>query len=336
MPEASLFFLAAGLSLAAGRCLIHRARAWGFLDQPGERKIHQAPVPRTGGLAMALGGGAALAAALLVGWLPWPSVPWQTLAAGAGFTVLGGLDDRFHFRARRKLPWLLACSVLAAWPWVARTQAPGFPDIMVGGAPIHLPAFALALLLAFWFMALTTAVNVEDAINGYMGGFMLLLLLGCALSGIRCWIPAGAAAGFLALNWPRAKHFMGDAGSLGGGFILAEVLLRGGGLNDPLRALVWTAPISLDVAVVLVRRHREGISLLGPDQFTCPHHLLALCRGSQVKAAPLLWANTLICLLLYRNLAWAAAYLAAYAAGLLYLNRQVFSRKGQGLQDPGG
>lgn len=223
------------------------------------------------------------------GRIPFPGLPWQTWVAGLSFITVGTLDDRYSFHPRQKFLVLLSISAMAAWPWVLTLKATSpswLPQALVGSPLSLVPT---ALLITFWFMAVPNAVNIEDAINGYMGGFTFLLLFALYLRGVDTRIALGALAGFLLLNWPRAKHFMGDAGSFGCGFFIAEGILRGGGIEHPLMPLAFTAPISMDVAMGLIRRKKLGMSFFTADRATCPHHLLARFGGSHMKAALVLW-----------------------------------------------
>lgn len=283
--------LSATVTFLTGYLLINRAPAWGFIDVPDPRKVHTLPTPRTGGLAMVAGGGIVFVLSVVLGWLPWPALPWQTWLAGIGFITVGALDDRYSFHPRQKFLVLLGLSALAAWPWFLIIKATGIPWIphAWSGSPTLL--FSAALLLTFWFMAVPNAVNIEDAIDGYMGGFTFIVLLGLLLRGVDTRVPLGALLGFLFLNWPKAKHFMGDAGSFGCGFFIAEAILRGGGITHPTLPLAFTAPISMDVAMGLIRRKRLRMTFFTADRATCPHHVLMLMNGSALIATPLLWLN---------------------------------------------
>jgi UDP-GlcNAc:undecaprenyl-phosphate GlcNAc-1-phosphate transferase len=311
----------AGLTCVVGLLLIRRALALGFIDHPGNRKVHTVPTPRTGGIAMAAGTLCTIILTRSFSLILPSAVPWQTLCAGLGFTLLGALDDRFSYAPKHKFLVFLAFSTLATWPWMVLTQTHSFPGIHVGSLLIQVPAPVLFLLITLWFMALPNAVNIEDAINGYMGGFTLILLVAMGLRGLNVWIPAGALAGFLIMNWPRAKHFMGDAGSFGCGFLLAETILRSGGISNPLLALVWTAPISMDVAMGLLRRHRQKMGFFEPDQRTLPHHLLGLAGGNPLLATPPLWLNCIAFILVSDRPLGALVLAIAYGAVLVYFNR---------------
>ena len=313
-------FLSMLITLILGAGLIRYASVWGLTDIPGERKVHSVPTPRTGGIAMVAGG-------LLI-WLIYSScgfppfhIPPTTLLAGMGFIGIGAMDDRFGFHPRQKFLWFAVFALVAAWPWAFQSAtAQGYP-IHFGRILVLLPRWVVLPVLTLWFMSVPNAVNIEDAINGYMGGFTLILLAVFSAFGVRTQIPVGALLGFLLLNWPKAKHFMGDAGSFGCGFFIAEAGLRAGGNGYPLQLLLITAPISMDVACGLLRRWRVGMSFFAADQDTLPHHVLALCKGRHGLATLLLWANTAVFVGLSARPALALPYVAAFAGCLCWFNR---------------
>jgi len=300
-----------------------KANTLGFIDLPEARKVHINPTPRTGGISMVVGGGAVFLISVYLGLIPFPLLPWQTWSAGIGFVSLGILDDRFSFAPNRKFFIFLLLSILAAWPWVQVLRieifAPWIPKIWLRSAPMQLIA---CLVLTFWFMAVPNSVNIEDAINGYMGGFTLLIMIGLYSNGVDTQIAIGALLGFLLLNWPNARHFMGDAGSFGCGFFIAESIVRGGGLRNPLMALSFTAPISLDVAIGLIRRKRLGMSSFAADRATLPHHILQLTNGNGRLAALILWTNAAGFIFLVGHLWVILALLVGNISVLVFLNRK--------------
>jgi UDP-GlcNAc:undecaprenyl-phosphate GlcNAc-1-phosphate transferase len=322
MPRLLLPLIAMLATIAASILLVRKAVDWGFIDLPDDRKVHTMATPRTGGLAMVLGGGVVFVLSRAFGWLPMLNLPWQTWLAGLGFITVGAVDDRFSFHPRQKFMVFLTLSALAAWPWILAlraTSVPWLPQAWIA-SPFFLTA--AAVILTFWFMAVPNAVNIEDAINGYMGGFTFIVVFALYLRGVDTRIALGALMGFLFLNWPRAKHFMGDAGSFGCGFLIAEGILRGGGLAHPLMALAFTAPISMDVAMGLIRRKRLRISPFTADRATCPHHLLALTGGNVLLATTLLWLNASGFVFLARQPWLALGQAVLYLMALFLMNRK--------------
>lgn len=318
-----LMLIAILSSILFGYLFTIKAESWGFIDKPGERKVHFKSTPRTGGFAMFAGGLTTTLIGMSLGWITVPKLPWQSALAGFGFIVVGGLDDRFSFLPKRKILFFLALAALAAWPWALRVAAPDFPGVHLGPATFRLPAAAAFPLLTLWFMAVPNCLNIEDAINGYMGGFTLIVLAALAASGLQTGVFIGLLFGFLLLNWPRAKHFLGDAGSFGCGFVVAEAILQGGGLLQPATALILTAPISLDVAMGLIRRRRLKMSPFDADQNTCPHHVLRMCGGSHFLASAFLWANVSAFAVLAFFPDFALPYAIAYVTFLFFANKSL-------------
>jgi UDP-GlcNAc:undecaprenyl-phosphate GlcNAc-1-phosphate transferase len=319
-------------TMATSLLLVRKAVAWGFIDLPDDRKIHTLPTPRTGGLAMVLGGGFVFALSQVFGWLPKPGLPWQTWLAGLGFITVGALDDRFSFQPRQKFLVFLSLSALAAWPWILVLKTAGVPWLPQAWVASPFFLASAAVILTFWFMAVPNAVNIEDAINGYMGGFTFIVLAALAFRGLDTRVFLGALLGFLVFNWPRAKHFMGDAGSFGCGFVLAESLLRGGTLQNPTIAIIMTLPISMDVAMGIIRRLRLRTSLFSADRSTCPHNILELTKGNVFIATLLLWLNA-AGFAFFAGRYWIAlAQAILYGILLLLLNRKLmFNRKTRAL-----
>ena len=257
-----------------------------LLDYPAGRKDHPHPTPITGGLAMAAG-------ILLSAWLTLDvySPALIAFATGAGLLILIGLlDDKYD------LPWwlricvqVMAALIMAMWGDV-RVEHLG-PVFGLGSTtlgPLSVP------FTVFATVGLINAINMIDGADGMAGSLVLtaLIMLGatCLYSGnlfmAQCvMIIAGAVVGFLWFNlrlpWrPRAKIFMGNAGSAFLGYTIAWVAFSLTQNPDhpvsPILAL-WLIPVPImDCLVLMVRRMRTGHSPFVADQ-NHVHHLL---RGS--------------------------------------------------------
>jgi len=220
--------LVTNLAAPLARTLAVAARA---LDHPGGRKQHQAPVPRMGGLAIVIGLAAGTGTAALGFW--GNSVeglgarPVASLALGAAIVFLVGLaEDIVGVSALKRL--LAECA--AAWVIVGA----GGWSFSYFGLPllgdVHL-GVAGPVVSMLWIVVVTNAVNLLDGLDGLatgvvgiIAGSMVVysvmeasLLSAVVLAGV-----AGACAGFLRHNWEPARIFMGDAGSLTLGFVLAS------------------------------------------------------------------------------------------------------------------
>jgi UDP-GlcNAc:undecaprenyl-phosphate GlcNAc-1-phosphate transferase len=137
-------------------------------------------------------------------------------------------------------------------------------------------------------VAISNAINFIDGMDGLAGGIsgfaalsmgIISLLQGAVLTSVLCFALFGAILGFLVFNYPPAKIFMGDSGSLFLGFCLAAFPLAGGiskisafgTLLVPVTLL--TIPI-LDMITSVLRRVRNKVSILHPDKEHIHHRLL--------------------------------------------------------------
>ena len=296
-PFAAAFLLTAlltplvrGAALAAGRVSPARDDRW-----------HTRPTPILGGVAIFVGFGITVVAAVLLnpeamaplrfahrGILPWS--PWEgLLAAGITVFLVGLADDFVGLRPMRKLAGqLVAASIL-----------------VMSGIGVWLTGIFVidAILSVFWFVAITNALNLLDSMDGVAAGvgliaalFLSVLFLmdfhvGLAYISMAL---AGALLGFLIYNYPPAKIFMGDSGSLFIGLFLAGLALSPTpGASRSLLAvvviplLVLAIPI-LDTTLVTVSRvlERRPISEGGRDHAS--HRLVSL-GVSETRALWILW-----------------------------------------------
>ena len=275
-PLAVPFAAALALALAFTPACRALARTLGFLDRPNPRKPHERPTPLLGGLAIL----AAFAAVILARG----DVRRELLGilAGAAATFgLGLVDDRRGMHPAVKLGGQAAAALVVIASGVRVT----FP----GPGPAG-DAFTL-----LWIVGITNAFNLLDNMDGLSAGvgaisaaaFAVLasryVLLGweqhpTAIAGAAL---AGACLGFLPYNLAGATIFMGDAGSMPLGLILASLAALGSWRSPTLPTslaipvLILAYPI-FDTALVTLCRWREGrpISLGGTDHSS--HRLVRL------------------------------------------------------------
>jgi UDP-GlcNAc:undecaprenyl-phosphate/decaprenyl-phosphate GlcNAc-1-phosphate transferase len=216
------------------------------LDVPNERSLHASPVPRSGGIAMMAGifAGFAILQTPLVVVLP-----------AALLVVLSHLDDLHGLPISVRLGAQLAAAAGFAY-----------------GA---LPGLALPLLapIVVGVMWVTNLYNFMDGSDGLAGGMTVFgfsfLGTGAWMSGddallIECAIVAAAGAAFLPFNFPPARLFMGDAGSVPIGFLAAALSLAGWRDGDwPLWFPVAVfSPFIVDATLTLLKRAGAGERVL--------------------------------------------------------------------------
>jgi UDP-GlcNAc:undecaprenyl-phosphate GlcNAc-1-phosphate transferase len=275
-------FMAFVVALSITAALIPLLARWapvvGLTDRPGPRKVHAAPVPRVGGLAMTAG---LLAPVLLTVPL---TAPVRGLLLGLIVLLLFGLwDDRFTLGYRTKFAGQMLAVGLVIVVGGIRIGPLAIPTIDA------LPAPLVTLVTFVFLIGITNAVNLADGLDGLAGGLVLLCLCAIALFANMAGrttvtaialIEAGAVLGFLRFNTHPARIFMGDSGSQMLGFSVgALALLATQGENSPLSAalplLLLGIPI-VDTVTVMLTRLRAGRSPFAADNSHLHHRLLAL------------------------------------------------------------
>ncbi|OHD74762.1 MAG: hypothetical protein A2177_05375 [Spirochaetes bacterium RBG_13_68_11] len=286
--------LALTVSLAVIPLIISISHRKGWYDLPNGRKVHTSPLPRLGGAGMF--------AALLISVLVGRALPVLTsgqeifnlsrelLFVLAGFLVIfatGLIDDFRNLAAVLKFLLQVAAAVLVTLGGftIDALALPGLPALHLGWA-----AWPVTVL---WLVGLSNAMNLVDGVDGFAGTIAATAALalgacafvqgrpGAALVAVCLF---GASAGFLAFNFPPARIFMGDSGSLFLGFALATLpLMRGA--NNPNGATltldlaatvaVLGLPV-LDTATAITRRLRAGQPIHHADKRHFHHKLQAL------------------------------------------------------------
>jgi UDP-GlcNAc:undecaprenyl-phosphate GlcNAc-1-phosphate transferase len=273
-------FVAGG---AATLVLARAAATLKLVDHPGGRKDHARPVPLVGGLAIFI---AFLATAALSG-----------IASSAGYFLLalsmiiavGLWDDVAEIRPRVKFAIQIVASALMIWGAGVELNSVG--DLL-GWRPIGLWIFAVPLTV-FAIVGVVNSVNMMDGIDGLGGSIAFVAFAWYAAAAAdsdlaiqqkAALIFCGAIAGFLLFNlrfpWqPRARVFLGDAGSLMIGFALgwfAIDLTQGEGRTMPPIAALWVLLLPLaDCVSLMTRRVMRRKSPFVADRHHIHHYLLA-------------------------------------------------------------
>jgi UDP-N-acetylmuramyl pentapeptide phosphotransferase/UDP-N-acetylglucosamine-1-phosphate transferase len=249
----SVILIALISSLAATEATIRVSRWRGILDRPNHRSSHVAPVPRLGGIGIAFGFWSAVVAYwALSGILPSSGV----LVAITWCGLMGLLDDLWSLKPLHKYLGQLAGTML----FICTTFQPGSATGWWWAIPV----------IIFWITGFTNVVNFMDGINGLCAGTGIVYSCAVALiawqlrdmsTALVAVLLAAACAGFLPHNFPRARTFMGDSGSLfiGSGLALLSVqVVRIGGVRVALALLAAFSAFLWDSTFTLVLRFRRG------------------------------------------------------------------------------
>jgi len=215
-----------------------------FLDQPNERSLHRDPVPRTGGIGVMLGIG-------LVALLSSRGQVAVAVLLATGLAIISLVDDwRGLPPGLRLLVQLAAAGALAA-------------TVLGPDSGLRLLAAVLAVV---W---MTNLYNFMDGADGLAGGMAVFGFGAYAAAGLMAGDSGlamlgasvcAAAAGFLLFNFPPARMFMGDVGSIPLGFLAAAIGLIGWNARawPAWFPVVAFAPFVADASVTLMRRLLRG------------------------------------------------------------------------------
>lgn len=234
-----------------------------LLDQPNARSLHAHPTPRYGGVAIAV------AAVLLLYRLTLPPSLQGLLLSALFLAVVSLIDDRKPVPVAVRLAIHLGASGVAAYAlamWLSATDAAGMA-LPLDRIEIAAWGWCLAVIAIAW---MTNLFNFMDGADGLAGGMTCIGFATYALavtptagasavSDISL-VLAGAAAGFLLFNFPPAKVFLGDVGSIPIGFLAATIGLYGAAVGfwscwfPPLLFSVFI----VDATVTLARRFLRG------------------------------------------------------------------------------
>jgi UDP-GlcNAc:undecaprenyl-phosphate/decaprenyl-phosphate GlcNAc-1-phosphate transferase len=251
-----------------------------LVDLPGERKVHLIPIPRVGGIAMALG---AFTPILL--WHYADSFV-QSYLVGAGILVaFGALDDFRELSPRAKFLGQIAAALSAVYLGGIKIQSLG----MLAPDNYLLPEPAAVALTVLVIVGVTNAINLSDGLDGLAGGICLLIFAGIGYLaylddsftiGLISLSLGGALFGFLRFNTHPASIFMGDSGSQFLGFsaiTLALGLTQGHptALSPVLPLILLGFPV-LDTLTVMFSRISNGRSPFSADKNHFHHNLMAL------------------------------------------------------------
>lgn len=295
--------------------------AIGAVQRPDERRVHTEPTALLGGAAILLG----VLAGLGVAWradrfqevFEAATVPVGVALASLVIFAVGQVDDLREVSPPAKIAGTVFAATILS---IAGVSILFFRIPFVG--LLSLSPDMSALLTVLWVIGMSTAINYVDGLDGLAAGIVAIaaaaLLLYCErLSGVGAIRPDnagpliaaavfGACLGFLPHNFHPAKIFMGDAGALLLGLLMAAATVAVGGNTDAQfsgQTFFFFAPLFIplvilgvpmvDTAFSIIRRARRGAGVTVADKDHLHHRLMRLGHG-QRRSVLILWAWTVI------------------------------------------
>ncbi|MDY7020123.1 MAG: MraY family glycosyltransferase [Cyanobacteriota bacterium] len=312
----------------------------GYFDQPGERKVHQQPIVRLGGIAICL---ATLVSCLIIGLLSdLQSLSSMQVLEFAGvllggflFFLIGLTDDLSDLSPFTRLGLQF---IVASLVWLMGVRIEFLPIPGWGLLPLGFLSLPITII---WLAGVVNAINWMDGLDGLASGIsgisasmilVICLFMNQPAAALIAAALTGATLGFLRYNFNPAQLFMGDGGSYFIGFTLASLAVIGF-MKTPdfnlvfLPFLILAVPI-LDMCIVIIARLADGKSPFYPDRRHLHHRLLD--RGLSQRLTVLfiytltLWVG---CLALATIGVPGGAFYGISSTGLLiYMSRYLRSK----------
>lgn len=261
------------------------------MDIPGARSSHMRPVPKSGGVG--------IVTAFMLGTLALYFVAdaariedryfWGYLGCGLALAIVSFVDDVTQKSFAVKVGTQVVCMVvmLATGAVVSSLYVPFLGEVNLGWT-----SYPLTFL---WLMGLTNAYNFMDGLDGLVGGVAVIAAIFLGIIALNensvfvylsSFILAASVLGFLVFNFPPARIFMGDVGSVFIGFTFAALAVIGANL-DQGHLSFYIVPLLLfhfifDTAFTFARRLLRG----EPVHLAHRSHLYQLlnCTGFSHRA----------------------------------------------------
>lgn len=330
-----VFFIAAAVAAIMAPISIRLAHRLDIIDRPrDDRRIHERPIPRFGGLSIMIG---SMAAMIIPAGMN--SKIQTAMIGGILMYLLGAMDDIKNLKPIVKFVGQTGIATLMYAMGIRISFMSKYIFAIPAGVNTKMIlndtlSFVITVL---WIVGITNAVNLMDGMDGLAAGATMIMALSMAyvayIHGIRLgMVPvcialvavAGGCAGFLPFNFYPAKTFMGDGGALYLGYMIAVLsvispLKRATFVGAIIPMLALAVPI-FDTAFAMIRRIARHESIMKADKGHLHHHLLAAGFG-QRRSVFIIYGIVgimgVVSILLSRELYIDAALLAAYA--FLYL-----------------
>ena len=253
----------------------------GCLDVPdGKRKMHRTPTPYFGGLSILIGFAvSALFFSLLTVGMIAREI-FVMMLGGTGICFVGLWDDMYDIRPQYKLLAQIAVATFAV------LLGGRIEYTTVWGVTLSLGVFSVPVTV-FWIVLIINAVNLIDGLDGLAGGvcamesfalFVMSLVMGNPVCAVASAAICGAALGFLPYNLNGATIFMGDAGSMLIGYIMACISVFGlfkaqALFSIVVPALIFALPV-MDTVFAFCRRIASGKNPFRADKQHLHHKLI--------------------------------------------------------------
>ena len=322
-----VFIIAGGTSYLLTPLAKKIAHKVGAIDIPKDnRRVHVTPIPRLGGLAIYVG---TVLGILYLGDFSKEII--GLLVGGTVIVITGVMDDIFQLSAKFKLLFQVISAVIL-FGFGYRITFLGNP---LTGDYIFFPMILSLIVTVIWIVGITNTINLIDGLDGLAAGVAVIASASLAYIAIINGRPdaalitlavSGSALGFLPHNFNPAKIFMGDAGSLFLGYMLAAISIMG--TMKGVTVIATVVPILalglpiFDTAFAILRRLINKKPIMEADKGHLHHRILSQGLGHK-KTVILLYSLSGIlgvaAVLINRKMIIDAIVLIIFTLGLVFV-----------------
>lgn len=255
----------------------------GSIDRPVARSAHTKETPKSGGISILLAIVITIFLLVIFDVLAFSRLLLGLLIGSLLIVLLGVIDDLKDINPWQKVVIEIVIALVVYYF--------GFRiDLVTNpfGSPVDIGFFSLPVTL-LWFLLIMNSINLIDGLDGLAVGIVSIVSIVLGLSGIWCnntivayisFALVGACLGFLKYNFHPAKIFLGDAGSLFLGFLIASLSVAGNAQFKGATALTLLIPIIvlsfplLDTVHAVFRRLKTPDSIFRADKQHLHHKML--------------------------------------------------------------
>ncbi len=252
----------------------------GAVDKPNNRRINKVAMPTQGGLA--------IFASFILGFILYGGLNYQMIAIliGGFILIVTGLIDGINpIRALYKFAaQILAAAVVVIYGGIYLSK------LSFLGLYLTFPPIVGYLISILFIVAVINAMNLIDGLDGLCGGISSIYFASIAIIAlllnrvggldiILAIIMLGSTLGFLVHNFPPAKIYLGDTGSMFLGYMISVIALLGFKVATLTSLVIPIVTLSIpifDTTLAILRRKLKGESIGKPDKEHFHHQLLKM------------------------------------------------------------
>lgn len=325
----ALFFLSFIISCV----MIKIAKRTGkMLDSADKvQKMHFGKIPRGGGVGVFVAFCTGIALLVAFGKI---EAKFLALVIPASFIFISGVLEDFNYALSPKIRLILQTAGAISAIII-------FPNCVIVDIGVELYYNLAIIFTLFCMVGVTNAINIIDGFNGLAGGFALLVLISIAIvsaivGNVAVFYIAlvliSVVLGFLVLNFPNAKIFLGDGGAYFMGFLLAFLLViltqdSSNNIADKSVSAYYGLCVMIypvfEVLFSIWRRKRRRLSAMSADKLHLHTLIFKRVTHSSIKTSMLLWAiNTPFIftpIFFYDNITILVALIVVFIAIYIFL-----------------